>query len=901
MLRNWSDAPLRVKGLIVVALPVVALGVAVAAAAVADSAEDGAVRAVEHTLEVQRELRRTSDLLSSGETSVRGYLLTREPRYLAPFETADSLLAGSLERLTPLVEDHPDQAERAETLRVLTEQRMDLLQTALNLAQSRALGDDELRRLLEEGRRLQIRVRALLDEMESIEAGFLADGRQAASDAQSFATRAAGGGLLIGVLGGVLAALLFARGIGARIERLDENARRLDRRRPQLPLPPGRDEIGRLGATLAESARLLDERERELGEARRFLEALIERSPVAILRRDEESGITFASSNVERILGYPPEQIVHEPDFWEDNLHPDDRFEELVPGDGPQTIRFKHADGSYRWIEILVRTEDDGGSEAGLLCFALDVTERRATRRALAERESTLSAVVDTSPDVVAIVGSDGSQRYASPSLERILGYRPDRFLGGPNDPTHPDDVRLASELVRGALSSADPVTARFRIRNAAGRWIWMDVRAARFEGREDGEGREGAEVLLSGRDITGQVALEEQLRRAKEEAEGSNRAKSEFLSRMSHELRTPLNAVLGFAQLLELHDLEPDEAEGVREILRGGRHLLDLINEILDISRIETGRLSLSLEPVPVQVVVSESVALVRLLAAQRKIEIISPPVVDTSWHVMADRQRLKQVLLNLLSNAVKYNRSRGRVWVSLDTSVAGRVRIDVSDSGSGIPEDKMDLLFSPFERLGAERSQVEGTGLGLALSKRLVETMGGIIEVRSKPGVGSKFTVDLLQCEGPVERARRSAAGLGREAALEGTTILYVEDNLSNLKLVEHLVAQRPGITLHAAMQGRIGLDIVSEHQPDLVLLDLDLPDMTGAEVLRRLQNDPSTRDVPVVVISADATRGQMDRLLGAGARDYLTKPLDVQRFLGVLEEVLGRPSGLRSGSGR
>jgi PAS domain S-box-containing protein len=501
---------------------------------------------------------------------------------------------------------------------------------------------------------------------------------------------------------------------------------------------------------------------------------------------------------------------------------------------------------------------------------------------------------MDTSPDVIAIVGSDGTQRYASPSLERILGYRPARLLGGPDDPTHPDDVRLASELVRGALSSPEPVTARYRVRDARGGWLWLDVRAARLEAREGGE----PEVLLSARDITAQVVLEQQLRRAKEEAESSNRAKSEFLSRMSHELRTPLNAILGFAQLLELHQLSADESEGVKEILRGGRHLLDLINEILDISRIETGGLPLSLEPVPIEVVVSESVALVRPLAAQRGIEMLVPPQLDPSWHVMADRQRLKQVLLNLLSNAVKYNRPRGRVWVSLDNRVSGRLRIEVADSGSGIAEEDMGLLFSPFERLGAERTQVEGTGLGLALSRRLVESMDGDIGVRSKRGVGSKFIVDLRMCEGPVERARIFPEPAAHESVVSGASILYVEDNLSNLKLIEYLVGQRPGITLHAAMQGRIGLDIVSQHGPDLVLLDLDLPDIPGAEVLRLLKSDPATRSIPVVVISADATRSQIERLLGAGARDYLTKPLDVQRFLAVVEDVLGGATSTRAG---
>jgi PAS domain S-box-containing protein len=380
-------------------------------------------------------------------------------------------------------------------------------------------------------------------------------------------------------------------------------------------------------------------------------------------------------------------------------------------------------------------------------------------------------------------------------------------------------------------------------------------------------------------------------LEQAKKAAETANRAKSEFLSRMSHELRTPLNAILGFGQLLEMGSPTPRQRQHVEQILKGGRHLLELINEVLDLSRIEAGRMHLSLEPVSVRQVCAEACDLVRPLAERHGIRVEAPCATGVDVHVLADNQRLKQVLLNLVGNGVKYNHAHGSVSLSWEERPDGRVRLAVHDTGPGIPPEKRERLFSPFDRLGAEATAVEGTGLGLVVSKRLTEAMGGTLELAGTAGQGTTILVDLPRAASPARPAERRAPAEPAPAPI-GTgnrTVLYIEDNRANLGLMEDVLVYRPEVQLLAAMQGGAGLELAREQRPDVILLDVHLPDMPGDEVLRQLRADPRLRAVPVVVISADATPHQVERLRAAGAKDYLTKPIDVSRLLALLDRLL------------
>jgi PAS domain S-box-containing protein len=412
-----------------------------------------------------------------------------------------------------------------------------------------------------------------------------------------------------------------------------------------------------------------------------------------------------------------------------------------------------------------------------------------------------------------------------------------------------------------------------------------------------------GRELVLGiDRNITERKQAELALQQAKDAAEDSrhlaeaaSRAKSEFLSRMSHELRTPMNAILGFAQLLEMsrkESLTSTQKERVRQIVKGGQHLLDLINEILDISRIEANRLQISPEPVSIRASIQEVLDLTTSLAVERHIQVVTKwSNLNDNPFVMADRQRLKQVLLNLLGNAVKYNYEGGSVIITCLSMPGDTWRISIADTGPGITQENLARLFVPFERLDTDQSShVEGTGLGLVLAKRLVELMRGQIGVESIPGKGSTFWVELPATESPVEHFERTGS-TGRLPMMSSRArkVLYVEDNVANFELIQEVLADHSQIRLLWASDARSGVEMVRERQPDLVLLDLHLGAVDGAEVLRRLKQDEKTAGIPVVVISADATSHQIERLTSLGAKAYLTKPLNVQHFVLLMEELL------------
>ncbi|SFX90518.1 ATP-binding protein [Pseudomonas sp. NFACC36] len=509
--------------------------------------------------------------------------------------------------------------------------------------------------------------------------------------------------------------------------------------------------------------------------------------------------------------------------------------------------------------------------------------------RALRDNEERLRLIIDGVKDYgIFALDAQGHVITWNAGAERIKGYTEQEILGrhfslfylAEECPAHPDMA------LREATRDGHYMEEGWRCRKDGSRFWASVVITAQYDAT--GALRGFSKIT---RDITDRRAAEIALGTAREEAESASRAKSEFLSRMSHELRTPLNAILGFAQLLDM-DSTAGQRPQVSHILRAGQHLLALINEVLDIARIEAGRLPLNIEPIALSAVLHEALTLVSPMAADAGIRLVELPPLPEGTGVRADRQRLVQVLLNLLSNAIKYNRPGGEVRIEV-TAQAHQVSIAVSDTGHGIALDQLAQLFKPFERLDAD-PQVEGTGLGLSLSKSLLEMMQGSLQVHSVPQQGCCFTLLLPAAQvSDSHSAPIAPLAVARPPVQYHGKVLCIEDNLSSLALIETLMQRRPGIQLLSSMQGQIGLDLARQHAPQLILLDVTLPDLEGLEVLRRLRQSPATAATPVLMITADASDLTHRALQDAGATAILTKPIHIQAFLAHLEHYLPEPA--------
>ncbi len=494
--------------------------------------------------------------------------------------------------------------------------------------------------------------------------------------------------------------------------------------------------------------------------------------------------------------------------------------------------------------------------------------------------------VVLYNPAAAALIGD--AIMSAGPGADMLANPGFALFLADRRTPCPPEELPLHRAAVRG--ETVDAVELFFKTPpRPEGFWINATARPM-----IDHDGRSRGGVLVF-RDVTEQKAARETLRQAKEEAEAANRAKSEFLSRMSHELRTPMNAILGFAQLLENEALPSEQADAIARILKAGRHLLGLINEVLDISRIEAGGLNLQMERLRPFDVMQAALELMAPLAAERKIELVAPLPSEARWYIDADRQRLTQVSVNLLGNAIKYNRDGGQVRVSLEEIPGQRLRIKVADTGFGIAPEQLKKLFVPFERLGAERSGIEGTGLGLAYSNSLVVAMGGILGVESEAGKGSVFWIETplsgSEHRTPPVSLPSSSELPDNQAVLDAGSaqVLYIQDDPASSRAIEKIFGRLPGYGFVLAERGRIGLQKALEHPPALVLLDRQLPDMDAAEVLRELRSHASTRQVPIVVVGAGWTEEMRRKMLDAGAHSCLAKPIQARDFLDAIAGLL------------
>ena len=618
-----------------------------------------------------------------------------------------------------------------------------------------------------------------------------------------------------------------------------------------------------------------------------------------VRRADGSADFTVVSKGCREIQELDPEALLRDADEYFKLIHPEDEparqrmIAEALGTMKPVRWEGRHllASGQTRWLQMSTQPERAATGDVFWNGVILDVTERKRTEERLRMLESSVDNATDAIVITEALPLDEPGPRitYVNRAFMAMSGYAEAEVLGrSPRMFQGPRSDPATRQFVRAALERFEPVQVELLNYRKDGGEFWVELNIVPVC---DGLGRWTHWVSIQ-RDTTERRAAQQVLEAARDEAQRANLAKSEFLSRMSHELRTPLNAILGFGELLDLQAQTDRQRENVAHILKGGQHLLNLINEVLDIARIESGKIELTLESIPVAKVFNEAAALIQPLAARRNVHVGRCAGQACDGAVQADRQRLNQVVLNLLSNAVKYNRPGGTVGVSCEPAArAGWLRLSVSDTGPGIAPADLGKLFTPFERLGAERSNAEGTGIGLALSKRLVEAMGGTIGVDSAVGRGSTFYVEL-----PASVASSSAAGPAGEPAADGAdaarpTVLYIEDNPSNYALVEQVLElERPAIRLLGAMLGQLGLDMAREHRPDLILLDLQLPDISGDEVLRQLQADPRTHDIPIVMVSADATVEQPRRLLELGARAYLTKPLKITALVQTVDETIG-----------
>jgi PAS domain S-box-containing protein len=578
-----------------------------------------------------------------------------------------------------------------------------------------------------------------------------------------------------------------------------------------------------------------------------------------------------------------------------DDLHRiDAELEQSFRDDRPFDLEFRVRTPAGRERTLAARGKvverDEAGRPTRMIGVNWDVTERRAAEAAARESAERLQ--------LAALGAGIGSWERAVDRETGVWDAQMYRLFGVTSDAGTPHEVSQRAVLAedwpridaarRAALRTGE-FQVEYRIRRPDGQVRWL---SGRGRVRRDASGTPRTLVGVTW-DVTEAREAEAALR-AKETAERASHAKSEFLSRMSHELRTPLNAIVGFTQLLELDRNDPLSAtqrERVGLIRSSGWHLLNLINDVLDLARIESGRSAVSMEVVRWQAVLDEAVAMVQTEAAARGIVVEARSGIDATPTVWADPVRLRQVLLNLLSNAVKYNRDRGSVQVSVRGD-RGHVVFAVRDTGRGMNPGQISRLFQPFNRLGADSMSPAGTGIGLAISHRLVQQMDGAIEVDSTPGVGSEFRLRLraarLEAAQPAVVAPPPAPTLSMRDDVAGT-LLYIEDNPANSALVEQFLQFRPRIKLYQAADGATGLVMAAVCQPELVLIDIRLPDMMGDEVLRQLRRQPETQRIPCVAVSANAMPHDIDAALEAGFADYWTKPLDVTQFLRGVDRLL------------
>lgn len=567
-------------------------------------------------------------------------------------------------------------------------------------------------------------------------------------------------------------------------------------------------------------------------------------------------------------------------------------------------LTYIRKDGSrFPAVVSVTALRDTQGAIIGYLLIGTDNTARKQVEaeqkkldQRLRDQQFYTRSLIESNVDALMTTDPYGIITDVNRQMEALTGCTRDELIGAPfkNYFTDPERAEAAISLVLREKKVTDyELTARAR----DGETTTVSYNATTFYDRD----RTLQGVFAAARDVTerkhSELMLQEknlELENAKSVAEKANLAKSDFLSSMSHELRSPLNAILGYAQLMETESPPPNAAqsESIAQILQAGWHLLKLINEILDLAVVESGKVSLSLEPVSLAEVMSECQAMMEPQAQQRGIE-MTFPLLDEKAFVWADRTRFKQIVINLLSNAIKYNKEEGRVVVECSSMGTDYTRISVQDTGDGLLPEQLAQLFQPFNRLGQEATGVAGTGIGLVVTKQLAELMEGVLGVESTAKVGSVFWIELLSTAAPdladTGDERMPVAPVPASTSAPLRTVLYVEDNPANMKLVEQIIARYPGLNLLTAVDGSLGIALARETQPDVILMDINLPGISGIEALTILREDSDTAHIPVIALSANAMARDVSLGIKAGFFSYLTKPIKINEFMDTLNEAL------------
>ena len=630
---------------------------------------------------------------------------------------------------------------------------------------------------------------------------------------------------------------------------------------------------------------------------------LVNAAPDGMIVCDASSRILLVNTEIERMFGYTRGELIGQPI---DVLVPD-----AVRGNHGQHVAGYLAAPRLRpmgiGMELVGRKKDSSElpveislapitTAQGLLVTAgiRDVSERRTLERENRRANAYLVSAVDSVGDSFALFDEADRVLMVNSAARQLLGAAvPGSIIGMPFDGLL--DQALRAGVFDFSNETRESLHARWlayhrapsgtlEVRTGTGRYLRVTASKTAEHG-----------TVSTIADVTDDVLRAEELRQARETAEAASAAKSEFLSSMSHELRTPMNAILGFAQLLERDrksPLDDRQLERIRHVLRGGEHLLKLIDDVLDLSRIEAGGITISTETVSVREVLDEVIATIEPMATRATIAIDVAAPIDVP-RVRADRTRLAQILMNFGSNSIKYGKPGGRVTFAIAQPDPAHVRVTVIDDGVGIPSDKHDKVFEPFQRAGQETGPIEGTGIGLTITKRLAEMMKGRVGFTSEVDRGSQFWIDIpvhrhVTKDLPVQRQVAGRSHLATGGAAQHK-IIYVEDNPSNIAFMRDLIEELPSIELITAPSAEIGLELIRAHRPDVVIMDINLPGMSGFDAVLRLREWPETRDIPVIGLSAAALLRDTKRAKETGFYRYLTKPVKVAELTAVLEELL------------